>query len=196
MHNNPLIPPILHLLRTSPEGLSEHQLIKQLQRDAALEDDAMRGDLGLFQTHFLVMNALYQLQDELRGDGLLLQIDPLCVRLLPWAEGDSDADALLARDEPLRRYYLEWEHLQQTRESDVAKLLQRFWDRYYAIERQAEALCLLGLTGEEMPSWERIQRHYRLQAAKHHPDKGGDSDRFIQIREAYELLRQLHGGRG
>lgn len=196
MHNNPLIPPILNLLRTSPEGLSEHQLIKQLQRDAALEDDAMRGDLGLFQTHFLVMNALYRLQDGLRDEGLLLQIDPLCIRLVSRESGEAGPDRLPVQDEPLRRYYLEWDHLHSTDESDVAALLQGFWERYFAIERQADALRLLELAGEEAPSWARIQRQYRLQAAKHHPDKGGDSDRFIEIREAYELLRQLHGGRG
>lgn len=196
MHNNPLTAPVLRLLRTSPEGLSEHQLIKTLQREASLPEEAMQGELALFQTHFLVMNALYQLQDELREEGLLIQIDPLCIRLLPLPAVAPGPQPVPVQDEPLRRYYLEWDHLHSTDESDVATLLQGFWERYFAIERQADALRLLELAGEEAPSWAKIQRQYRVQAAKHHPDKGGDSDRFIEIREAYELLRQLHGGRG
>lgn len=195
MHNNPLIAPILRQIRNFPEGLSEHELIKQLQRGASLAGDAIHGDLALFQTHFLLMNALYQLQDGLREEGLLLQIDPLCIRLLPVPQTTADPDRVVAPDEALRRYYLDLDQLQQTTESDVATLLQGFWDRYYAIDRQAEALRLLGLADEGGSSWERIQLHYRRQASRHHPDRGGDTTRFVEIREAYELLRQLHGSR-
>lgn len=194
MHNNPLVAPILKQIRNFPQGLSEHELIKQLQGDASLASDAIRSDLALFQTHFLVMNALYRLQGSLREEGLLLQIDPLCIRLLPLTT--ADPDRAVARDQTLRRYYLDLDQLQQTTASDVTALLQGFWDRYYAIDCQAEALRLLGLVDEGTPSWERIQQHYRRQAARHHPDRGGDTARFVEIREAYELLRQLHGNRG
>ena len=197
MHNNPLIPPILSLLRMSPSGLSEHELIKRLQQQAeCFSGTAQGGDLALFQKHFLVMNALYQLQDKLLEEGLLLLIDPLLIRFVESGEGTDRHAAEIARDEPLRRYYLEWDNLHRTSESDVADLLQGFWERYYAVDRQAEALILLGLAGCEAPSWSTIQRRYRQMIALHHPDKGGDQERFIEIREAYELLRQLHAGSG
>jgi len=197
MHNNPLIPPILFLLRMSPEGVSEHALIKQLQQQAeSFAGTAQSGDLALFQKHFLVMNALYQLRDVLLEEGIVLLIDPLLIRLVETGDEDDCYSSDLARDEPLRRYYLDWNNLHQTSASDVAALLQGFWDRYYAVDRQAEALTLLGLAQCEAPSWPVIQRSYRQLIARHHPDKGGAQDRFIAIREAYELLRQLHAGSG
>jgi DnaJ-class molecular chaperone len=34
-----------------------------------------------------------------------------------------------------------------------------------------------------------ITRSYRELASRHHPDRGGDTETFIHIRQAYELLR-------
>ena len=33
-----------------------------------------------------------------------------------------------------------------------------------------------------------IKKAYRKLASKHHPDKGGDEERFKQINESYKLL--------
>ncbi|WP_275099735.1 DNA-J related domain-containing protein [Sedimenticola hydrogenitrophicus] len=195
MHNNPLICPILSLLRASPAGLSELELIKRLQqRDAAFagKGTAPGADLALFRKHFLVMNALYQLQGLLREEGLALRIDPLLIVLVSGEECNGPGGGELAGGEALRRYYLDWDNLHQTSASDVAALLQGFWDRYHAVDRQAEALALLGLAGCEAITWASIQRRYRQLITRHHPDKGGEPGRFIEIREAYELLRRLH----
>ncbi len=198
MHNNPLIPLILTLLRLNPEGISEHQLIKQLQEgDAPFPELETEGELALFQKHFLVMNALYRLQSSLSDEGFELRIDPLKILLLPRSELDCESVAdsvLISTHDELRSYYLDWNNLQQTTQADVSRLLQSFWDRYYAVDRQAEALCLLGLDREpDALKWAQIQRRYRQLANRHHPDKGGDGERFIEIREAYELLRQFYG---
>lgn len=37
-------------------------------------------------------------------------------------------------------------------------------------------------------SQEEIKKAYRSMAMKHHPDRGGDEDKFKQINEAYEIL--------
>lgn len=197
MHNNPLTAPILSLLRESPDGLSEHALIKRLEWPPELcADTAQEGDLVLFRKHFLVMNALYRLQEQLADEGLQLRIDPLLIVLQPGPESDARNDWELAADQPLRRYYLDWDNLQQTGADDVAALLRGFWERYHALDRQAEALRLFGLAGMEELTWGAIQRRYRQLATQHHPDKGGESGRFIEIRAAYELLRRLHGPSG
>jgi hypothetical protein len=196
MHHNPLISPILSLLRAAPAGLSEHELIKRLQqRDVAFagKGTAQGADLALFRKHFLVMNALYQLQGLLREEGSALRIDPLLIVLVADVEPDGPGGGELAGDEALRRYYLDWDNLHQTSASDVAALLQGFWDHYHAVDRQAEALALLGLAGCEAFTWASIQRRYRQLITRHHPDKGGEPGRFIEIREAYELLRRSHG---
>jgi len=56
------------------------------------------------------------------------------------------------------------------------------------MDKQAEALECLGLdTGA---SWQEIQTIYRQQVGQHHPDKGGEKIRFMEIRRAYELLKK------
>lgn len=192
MHNNPLIPSILSLLQAAPDGLSEHELIKQLQQTGALPGRGQGGDLALFQKHFLVMNALYQLRDRLFEEGIGLHINPLAIRLASRTDGGLVDPSMPSQDEPLRRYYLDWDNLEGTSEADVAALLQGFWKRFYAFDHQAEALQQLGLAPGEVPSWTAIQRNYRQLIGQHHPDKGGEPARFIQIREAYELLQQIY----
>ena len=41
---------------------------------------------------------------------------------------------------------------------------------------------------------EEIKKAYRKLAMKHHPDKGGDEDKFKQINEAYSMLTNKDGG--
>lgn len=193
MYDNPLIPSILSLLRATPDGVSEHGLIKQLQQTGLLAEKEPAGNLGLFQKHFLVMNALYQLRDRLlQEEGVVLHIDPLSIRLTSCGEEDRGDSSTPSQDEPLRRYYLEWDNLARTSEADVAALLQGFWSRFHAFDQRAEALQQLGLALDEVPSWSTIQRNYRQLIAQHHPDKGGEPARFIRIREAYELLQRLY----
>ena len=48
---------------------------------------------------------------------------------------------------------------------------------------------MLGLTPSA--TWEEIERAYRNKAKVHHPDHGGDPERFHRLVEAVEVLR-LH----
>ncbi|MCW8889390.1 MAG: DnaJ domain-containing protein [Sedimenticola sp.] len=193
MHNNPLIVPILALLHDEPAGLSEHEMIKRLlETDDHFSDTVQSGELALFQKHFLVMNALYQIQDSMLAWGMSLQIDPLLIRFIPSEQTEPSAGMDISQNEPLRRYYLDWDNLHETSESDVAALLNSFWDRYYAMDKQAEALERLGLVEGDRLSWATIQNRYRQLITRHHPDKGGDQAQFIEIREAYELLKKHH----
>jgi curved DNA-binding protein CbpA len=38
---------------------------------------------------------------------------------------------------------------------------------------------------------QRLTRCYRRLAKKTHPDRGGEGDRFVEIKEAYEMLLQM-----
>ena len=84
-------------------------------------------------------------------------------------------------------YYLDWNNNNNTTEANVKKLLDNFWQRFANVDEQAMALRTLKLKADA--STREITRSYRTLAAKHHPDKGGDTDTFIHIRQAYELLR-------
>lgn len=191
MPENPFKASILAFINASPVGLSEYDLIQRLQEhDEAFAFDGESPNLALFRKHFLVMNALYQLQTELFNDGLYLSISPLDIRLEPVP--DSGISALPAgnAEAPLREYYLNWENFSQTSRADVETMLNRFMERYLAIDERLEALQTLELPANA--PWEAVRQTYRRLAALHHPDKGGDAARFRAIRGAYEILLRCY----
>ncbi len=59
--------------------------------------------------------------------------------------------------------------------------------RSFARERRTEALAALGLADPVSDS--EIQRRFRTLALEHHPDLGGDLQRFQQISAAVSWLR-------
>ena len=192
MPGNPFKASVLALIKAYPVGLSEYDLIQRLQEhDEAFVFDGESSNLALFRRHFLVMNALYQLQTELFNDGLYLSISPLDIRLE--SVQDVGISALPAGNEvaPLREYYLNWENFSQTRREDVDTMLNRFMERYLAIDERLEALQILELPANA--AWEVVKQTYRRLVALHHPDKGGDPARFRAIRGAYEILLRCYG---
>jgi hypothetical protein len=191
MSGNPFKASILSLIQAHPSGISEYDLIQRLldceEKFSFTEEDA---NLALFRQHFVVMNALYQLQTELFNQGMYLSISPLDIRLAPVTEPGL---ASLPDDNsvtPLREYYLDWENFFQTSHADVETMLTRFMERYLAIDDRLDALEILELPADA--PWEAIRQTYRRLAAQHHPDKGGDPDRFRAIRGAYEILMRCH----
>ena len=72
-------------------------------------------------------------------------------------------------------------------EEIVKKIIDNFWQRFANLDEQTMALRTLKLKADA--NRHEITRSYRELIARHHPDKGGDSDTFIHIRQAYELLR-------
>lgn len=49
-----------------------------------------------------------------------------------------------------------------------------------------EALSILGLTAQATS--EHVKAAYRTLARKTHPDKGGSTEAFLKVKQAYELL--------
>ncbi len=192
MRENPMMAPVLELLRASPEGLSEYQIITGLKAQGLYIDDIEDPSMALYTGHFFVMNALYSLQRELLADGLYLEISPMMNRLHATG-GDSGHGALRssASDAALAAYYLDWNNLDTMTPAGVEKLLDGFWERFSATDGCLDAYAVLGLSGDA--GWGEIKSAYRRLAAKHHPDKGGEPSRFIEVREAFLVLKRLRG---
>lgn len=55
-------------------------------------------------------------------------------------------------------------------------------------EEIVEALETLGVEFPPAPPQEAIREAYREQALEAHPDQGGEAERFIEVREAWERL--------
>ena len=69
----------------------------------------------------------------------------------------------------------------------MKKIIDNFWQRFATEDEQTMALRTLKLKADA--SRHEITRSYRELISQHHPDKGGDRDAFINIRQAYEFLR-------
>lgn len=187
--DNPLLPLVLRLLRAQPAGISEYELLKQIEADGAhfaqAGDDAQ---LALFQKHFLIMNALYRLQESLwRDERLWLMISPLRIALETIDHCAAETKLAPHADDALRAYYLDWQQFIATDSAAVTELLTSFWTRFAAHDQRDEALATLQLDGNA--DRDTIKRQYRRLAAATHPDRGGDAAQFLAIRAAYEVLK-------
>jgi hypothetical protein len=178
---------LLDILRANASGMSEFALLKHLQ---AIDADAFpsglfRDNLAMYQAHFLLFNALYRLRDRLLAQhSAILEIDVLSIRL----DDYHTSSAGLTMHDPMRAFYLDWANLQNTGADDVERLLGGFWARYFAQEKRADALRTLGLRDPVDPP--SITQAYRRLAMRHHPDRGGDGERFQSIQQAMEILRR------
>ncbi|WP_108125391.1 DNA-J related domain-containing protein [Saccharospirillum mangrovi] len=189
--NSPNLPPelknaVAQCLTATPAGLSEFELIKQLDDQYAdlYPKPDLTDPLLLFQHHFVLMHVLYRLQDDWWQSGrCLLDIGPLNIAIRPIGDGDSQQ---LSQNSSLRDYYLNWSNLKRETTASVQELLDGFWKRLLGEENRPQALAELGL--DDNADTNTIRTRYRQLANRHHPDKGGDPDEFHRIRNAYEQL--------
>lgn len=188
---NPLLWPILDVLRKQPSGWKVHTLASHL------------GDLGyiplldplpekdLFKRNFLIMNALYQLQETLYPDNWL-QVAAMDIVLMSSHHASGHE---VDHQDPLRDYYIQW-HNYEADEGEVKRLLNDFWSKYRHfvgshngkdMDRE-KALRLFELPYDSSQS--EIRRTWRKLALKWHPDReSGNSERFRILCEAWNVLR-------
>lgn len=189
--NAELAEQLLALLQAADAGLSEYQLIQQLKLQQSQHLDNLADDeqLALFQTHFLIFNALYRLREQLwQQHSAHLQIGPLCCQLLPYQAGSHE----LAEHDPLRDYYLNLQHLQDTDAQAVEQLLESFWRRLHSGDEQRAALELFELSSPPALDLARIKHRYRQLVSQHHPDRGGSTSRLQSINQAFEILQRYY----
>ncbi|MBJ7538050.1 DNA-J related domain-containing protein [Marinomonas transparens] len=188
---NPLISPILAILKDNPCGISEFDMLKKLKVQLPelneLADDA---NLQLFRQHFFIMNALYQLQASLwQEESIMLSISALHIKLLLTEQVHLSESTELndSVDAKLAAYYLDWTEYEKTDEEEVSRLLNSFY-RGIDLKGDREAALKTLQIAEPSPSKTAIKQHYRKLAQQHHPDRGGDKETFIGLRQAYEYL--------
>lgn len=181
------------ILKCHPQGLTEFELLEALREhpDTLIGEGRLDDSLTLFQTHFILFHALYRLRESLLAEGEeTLWIHVLRIQLLPLTQAGEQA---MGAHDPLRDYYLDLSHLESTSQAAVDAMLGRFWDRYVRQDRRAEALQILELDAGADEAVIRAQ--YRRLAMRHHPDRGGDTERLQAINEAAALLLNKHGSR-
>jgi DnaJ-domain-containing protein 1 len=174
------------VLKASPGGVKIYELLSGLDQDRINQVvNTQDYNLSIFRKNFILMNALYQLQLRLLKDNLYLSIGQIEVQLLPMHHANQ-SKLTNAGEQRIREYYFNWKNYEKTRSDDVIALLDSFWSHYRVNDKLTDALLVIGVP--ESTAWPEIQRKYRSLARENHPDRGGDPQRFIEIREAYEVL--------
>lgn len=181
-------------LLSETEPMREHELIQRLQGAPyeLFDEQALSGSLQLFQTHFILFNALYRLREKWRQEKLFeLSIHTLAIVKKPYEEYE---EALVSKD-VLADYYLNWEHFESTRANDVDDLLNSFWNRVQGIRQppaQAEldkAMQVMEFEESEVTDKGNLKRRYRQLLHRHHPDKGGSKQQVQEVKWAYTILQ-------
>lgn len=183
--------PIIELLRfklSTGSAFSEYQLMRWLQEpeQGVFRADALAHQLTLFQSHFILMHALYLLKKQwLQQGSAILDISALHIQKRPWVLSSSD-ETQISNTDPLMEYYLDLSQL-KTSEEEIEQLLNSFWQKMLLPEQQPEDLAILELTPPITA--QQIKKQYRKLAMQHHPDRGGSEQKFCQVQSAYQRLR-------
>lgn len=185
---NQLKNPVLDLINQYTL-LTEHELIGYLQTPPyeLLDKQLFRDNDSLFCTHFLIRHLLYKIQKnwyETQEAYLHIDIKHIHKRAYQTHSGQ----AITEYNDSLSGYYLDLNQLLNMNSHKVDALLKSFWRKFLSYENTDASLKCLGL--ESGASLKDIQHQYRKLAMQYHPDKGGSSEEFAQINQAYEHLKR------
>lgn len=185
-----LEPRLQEILQARPQGLSEYELIGLLQSGERplFDEEVFKDSVRLFRAHFLLFHALYRLRERLLArQQAELDIAPLCIQLRPYAARQRGQ---LGAPDPLRDYYLDLDQLEDTARGDIESMLGLFWSRIYADEHRLDALRALEL--REPVDYDCIRQRYRELVMRHHPDRGGQTERLQELNEAMAILARVY----
>ncbi len=190
--NDHLIEGIRCILEVAVEPLSEYQLIQMLNEQGWSLPTNAGDSLDLFTSHFLVFNALYQLQVNYWAEDQYLEISALAIQLHPAIKRESSSTNVThyTSDEALRAYYLDMTQLTNATEDSVNQLLNQFWERLLVNEDSDKALAVFSL--EHPVTYSDIKKRYRSLAMEHHPDRGGDLTNFKEVNWAFGVLQRIY----
>ncbi|MFB2814492.1 DNA-J related domain-containing protein [Shewanella xiamenensis] len=191
--DNPLIWPVLSVLQASNQSWKIHHLATELQNRGLIHQLDENPGNDLFKRNFLLMNALFELQEMLLPKQWL-QVKAMEIqifRLVP-----SNVNLLIMEETSLREYYLDWNNY-DTSENVVRELLEAFWSSYKSyiglnvnLMHKGHALRVFELDESATPR--DIRKQWRRLALKWHPDRPeGDAARFREVCEAWQSLRDI-----
>lgn len=188
---NPLLWPILEVLKQQPSGWKVHTLAAHLNDLGLVPVLDSVPEKELFKKNFLIMNALYQLQDTLYPDSWL-QVQAMDIELMNGRYHGSTHTIDL--EDPLRDYYVNWLNYEAD-EGEVKRLLNEFWTRYKKFVGGSEtdmdrsnALSLFELPLDA--TQQDIRKRWRRLALRWHPDRDeGNTSKFQTLCEAWHVLR-------
>lgn len=192
MTPNSLIAPLRLLLSRPNSRYTEYALIRALIASGDLPNGYAATSLGLFRTHFKLMNALYCLQSECALEGHRLKISPLEIYFEACTSDENRTQ--LTEVSVLREFYLDWHQYDAATDATIDSLLADFWRKFEAYgvseDERDRALEVLGLVAPV--EFTTIKQQYRRLVMAHHPDRGGDHKSLQEINQAMAVLSQVY----
>ena len=188
---NPLLWPILEVLREKNSDWKVHTLSAHLSDLDLLPCLDPVSEKNLFKRNFLIMNALYQLQEMLHPE-TWIQVQAMDIQLI---QGHTVTGLGVDAEDPLRMYYTDWSNYEAD-EGEVKRLLNEFWTRYRKFVggidgdvNRNEALRMFELNPDA--TQHEIRKRWRKLALKWHPDRdSGNAEKFRVLCEAWNVLRE------
>lgn len=169
----------------SDEALAKYdEILRVADQDAAVDGEAKKFKAVIYSNRAILLSKLGRYADSIQDCTLSLQLDPsftkpLKTRARAYSSNEQydeavrdfkravDASAGTADQDTLRREYRKAQvDLKRSKKVDYYKLL--------GVPKTA--------TGTE------IKKAFRKESLKHHPDKGGDEEKFKLCNEAYSVL--------
>lgn len=187
----------IRLILDDVPKISEFDLIKKLKSPPFhfFSDYDTSNQHQLFQVHFLLFHALFQIQDDVPA-GQFLTINSVQIELLKLDKASDGQNLAMEVDAKLKSYYLDLSNLTSTTESDVEALLDSFWHRYYtqnwnegSADKIQLALMYFGFSDIEEVESKTLRRAFRKKCHDCHPDKGGNHQHFLELKRHYEMLK-------
>lgn len=177
---------IIDFIISSDEDVEEYFLLKFIEEQHPNFFDSLGESPSLYKKHFFLFHQLYLLRDDLlkQGKSLIISGTKISIR------DQTRSSTAISDTDALSEFYLNLDNLALSDE-DVSEMLNKFWQKYLAIDKKAEALQVLGLHNTTDLNKKTIKSRYAELAQKHHPDKGGDEQMFIKIKEAANTLKHL-----
>lgn len=181
------------LLERYPEGKSEYDYFTLLQTEpfAVFRHDALSEPLRLFQSHFILFHALYQLRAQFRSEQSFdIVISATSIKKVPLQIGDGELDHI----DELQSYYLDWQNFAQTEQKDVEALLDDFWSKMSGGDAHSFSKTEISAAYQafDLPynsDLKLVKARYYHQLHSHHPDKGGEHIKAQFFEHHYRLLK-------
>lgn len=177
---------LIDYLFSQTQPVKEFQLLQFIEQNHPEFFEPLGTSPSLYKKHFLLFHRLYGLKQSLLKTGHSLMISALEIQILMSAAKNQ----ALSDFDPLAEFYLTLENLYRSDE-EILAMQQQFWMRYLALDKKAAAIKTLGMQGVDPITADVLKKHYNQLIHRHHPDKGGNAQRFIQIQQAYSDLKTL-----
>lgn len=179
---------IIDFIHSSGDATSEYLLLQHIEKKHTVFFSTLGKNPSLFKKHFYLFHHLYKLRECMADTEQTLMISSveirICSKKAPTSNEMSEVDGL-------KDFYLDIDNLYLT-DQQIAEMLTSFWEKYFAIDKKAEAILLLGLEKKEHLDMSIIRNRFNQLAHQHHPDKGGKQEYFFELKKAYNTLKCLY----